>query len=216
MVNPKLQEYVNTTLAKGYSVQQLREGLLKQGCPASEVNAVLNSVTLVIVEEHKPPKKKSIIIFISIGLVLLFIILFYIFSFPSKSISIGGNTQLTPDITLESICIDDSTGCYKSVALYDNNISLCERVSDAQEKNVCISTIETGKRIYREYTTSNSISFDSHSFVNQCNQTCIHKKMQYRTDTRKSLDDPVLPASVDGQFISKNNKSTSLMSCYCY
>jgi|GEM_PF-2812201 len=242
MVSSRLKEFVDSHLAKGFTADNIRAHLMKYGWPEAIVDEALGTKARVIHPDVAPDtvkiaridkipgnpkrpkssKRKISIILAVIGVIVSSMILSSILFLPKNflsrnipMISIGREGYLAPDISL-GVCDNDTSGCYNSVALYDDDLSLCDKVSDDVQRSVCVATVKIGKLEYREYLKGNSGSFDSNPFTEQCNNTCISKDMKFKKNNRVSVDDPMLPVSIDTQFIFKDDVSFAIMSCYCY
>ncbi len=123
------------------------------------------------------------------------------------STTIGG--AITPELENYHELCGETDDCFKSAAMYNKDITICEEITDESMKEACENILNTGEFTYREYTQSErTCSYDSTPFVQACEEACNNKNMDFRRSGQES--------SVGGQISCEDGEMTVFIACYCY
>ena len=182
MVDPKLVNYIKTTLSKGFSLQQIKKQLLKVGWPERDINAAINFSTkkrllppippparpiAPILSTYRKPIQKSSkklwIIFILVIVVISGILAFYIVK---QRLSVG--TRISP-VPIPNIIncntnidcfIEASKNCDPAKVIYTTIIDLfgVEQITTSFFE---IKELEANKCVFYLRTESNDIKFSN-------------------------------------------------------
>src|SRR3989344_4278926 len=79
----------------------------------------------------------------------------------------------------------DTDYCYGAVARYNQNISLCEKIANATDKETCRDVLDKGTFMFRQYESvvfrpeNDSLQLDPNPFVNRCEMACNDSNKEF-------------------------------------
>lgn len=131
-----------------------------------------------------------------------------------------------PIANVEQMCESEpfKDSCYKYLAGYNNDITVCDKIQDENKKNECKTSFQGGQLMFREHSigfvVGLSCSNDFKEFNQRCQNKCIEKNLQYK-DPTTALQQKTA-SSVNGRFscdqVGKESKMKieKYAACYCF
>lgn len=171
MANNTIVNYLKEGLEKGYSLNSLKEALLKQGYPASDVNGAIKQISPPKAKASKKPVIIAVIIISIIAVVVAALLIYPRLRKPAPeglepweeelwqellTYTNSDYDDYYTDIAVQfafkkndsSVCMVLRTtelrdNCFKFLAQTSKNLLLCGKISDKGEKGMCYGSSES-------------------------------------------------------------------------